>query len=109
MQLPDSQRDDPEALARHQAYIISWLYGYRMGRSIRTLDPGLPQGNGWLVVAQYCREFMREQHKVICTIEEILETFDEHLKNIGKPRIEKSVFDLAPDYEMVSLGAKIVS
>lgn len=108
MTTPD-QRDDPDALQRHQSWIISWLWGYRMGRSIRTLDPGLPQGNGWLVVAQYCREFMREHHKVICTIREILETFDQHLAENKKPRIEKRTFELSGDYEMVSTGARIIS
>lgn len=107
MQLPDSQRDDPEALARHQAYIIAWLWGYRQGRSIQSLNPGWPQGNGWLVVAQFCQLFMREHFKVICTIREILETFDEHLADVKRhipatERIAASVFDLSGDYETIA-------
>lgn len=102
-------KDDPESLVQHQRSIVDWFQGYRMGRSVQTLNPGLPQGNGWLVIAQYCREYMREQRKVICTIAEIIETLDQWCAEAKKERIPRSVFDLAPDYEMVSVGARIIS
>jgi hypothetical protein len=100
---------DQEALVLHQGWIISWFIGYRMGRAKNALEPGLPQGDGWLVVASYCRSFMAGEHSVLCTVPEILETFDEYLKRRGRPKIPKEVMLKARDFEAHALGFSIIS
>jgi hypothetical protein len=108
-----ADQDDPEVLALHRACIVSWLWGYRMGRAkTDPLSPGWPRGEGWLPVAAYCRTFMREGHHVICTIGEILDTWDRHIidSSITAASIPSEIHSLAGDYEvMIASGFRVVS
>lgn len=90
-----TQLDDELTLGQHKAWILSWLWGYRMGRTkLNPLSPGWPKGDGWAIVAAYCQRYMLDCHKVICTQREILEVFDEDAKNQKQDRIPKHLFTL---------------
>lgn len=98
------QVESRDELARHQGLITAWFVGYRTGRSRNAAVPGLPVGLAWLEVARLCKDFMREHHKVICTIEEVFDTFDEYLANRGREKIPPEVRKHQHGYETLMHG-----